>query len=144
MGQFAYGYAFSFLTALIVLFGDYLIKLAADADHPVLSRLVLGGVVLYGASALLWYAAVRHVTLAQAGVAFSMFSLLCLSAIGVLFFEERIYPREAAGLGLALVRKLVRDMNGSISHERDAKRAMTRFRVHLPLAKTDAAKSEGA
>ena len=47
------------------------------------------------------------------------------------------------GLGLALVRKLVHDMNGSISHERDAKRAMTRFRVHLPLAKTDAATSEG-
>lgn len=37
------------------------------------------------------------------------------------------------GLGLALVRKLVRDMNGSISHERDAKRGITRFRVHLPM-----------
>lgn len=42
------------------------------------------------------------------------------------------------GLGLALVRKLVHDMNGSISHERDPKRALTRFRVHLPLAKTGA------
>ncbi|WP_255573731.1 nitrogen regulation protein NR(II) [Erythrobacter sp. SCSIO 43205] len=48
------------------------------------------------------------------------------------------------GLGLALVRKLVHDMNGSISHERDAKKAMTRFRVHLPLAKVNASESEGA
>ena len=103
MGQFAYGYAFSFLTALIVLFGDYLIKLAADADHPVLSRLVLGGVVLYGASALLWYAAVRHVTLAQAGVAFSMFSLLALCALGVVFFGETIRTREALGIGCAML-----------------------------------------
>ncbi len=39
------------------------------------------------------------------------------------------------GLGLALVRKLVRDMNGSISHERDARRGLTHFRVHLPVAK---------
>ena len=39
------------------------------------------------------------------------------------------------GLGLALVRKLVRDMNGSISHERDARRELTNFRLHLPIAK---------
>lgn len=39
------------------------------------------------------------------------------------------------GLGLALVRKLVRDMNGSVSHERDAKRNLTHFRLHLPMAK---------
>lgn len=38
------------------------------------------------------------------------------------------------GLGLALVRKLVRDMNGRIGHERDEARGLTHFRVHLPLA----------
>ena len=43
------------------------------------------------------------------------------------------------GLGLALVRKLVRDMNGSISHERDMRAGLTHFRLHLPLAKTDQA-----
>jgi two-component system nitrogen regulation sensor histidine kinase GlnL len=37
------------------------------------------------------------------------------------------------GLGLALVQKLVRDMDGRISHERDG--AWTHFRVHLPVAK---------
>ena len=38
------------------------------------------------------------------------------------------------GLGLALVRKLMRDMDGSISHERDGPRGLTYFRLHLPLA----------
>ena len=38
------------------------------------------------------------------------------------------------GLGLALVRKLVRDMNGNISHERDARAGLTHFRLHLPQA----------
>lgn len=38
------------------------------------------------------------------------------------------------GLGLALVRKLVRDMNGRISHERDDAKGWTHFRLHLPLA----------
>ena len=43
------------------------------------------------------------------------------------------------GLGLALVQKLVRDMDGRISHERDdgydEVGGWTHFRVHLPMAK---------
>ncbi len=37
------------------------------------------------------------------------------------------------GLGLALVQKLVRDMDGRISHERDETGGWTHFRVHLPM-----------
>jgi len=39
------------------------------------------------------------------------------------------------GLGLALVNKLVRDMSGRISHERDEGAGLTHFRVHLPMAR---------
>ena len=39
------------------------------------------------------------------------------------------------GLGLSLVRKLVRDMNGNISHERDTRAGLTHFRLHLPQAR---------
>lgn len=38
------------------------------------------------------------------------------------------------GLGLSLVRKLVRDMNGNVSHERDNRAGLTHFRLHLPQA----------
>ncbi len=38
------------------------------------------------------------------------------------------------GLGLALVKKLVGDMDGRISHERDSAAGMTLFRTHLPIA----------
>ena len=38
------------------------------------------------------------------------------------------------GLGLALVQKLVRDMHGRVSHERDEKGGWTHFRIHLPIA----------
>ena len=51
-------------------------------------------------------------------------------------FEPFVSSKQSGqGLGLALVRKLVRDMNGSISHERDARKELTLFRLHLPLAK---------
>ncbi|WP_305096004.1 two-component system sensor histidine kinase NtrB [Croceibacterium aestuarii] len=39
------------------------------------------------------------------------------------------------GLGLALVRKLVRDMDGRITHERDEGAGLTHFRIHLPMAR---------
>ncbi|MGB7419271.1 MAG: ATP-binding protein [Erythrobacter sp.] len=38
------------------------------------------------------------------------------------------------GLGLALVRKLVRDMGGRVSHDRDHEACLTHFRLHLPRA----------
>jgi two-component system nitrogen regulation sensor histidine kinase GlnL len=38
------------------------------------------------------------------------------------------------GLGLSLVRKLVRDMNGNVSHDRDGRTGLTHFRLHLPQA----------
>jgi len=38
------------------------------------------------------------------------------------------------GLGLSLVRKLMRDMSGNVSHERDARAGLTHFRLQLPQA----------
>ena len=43
--------------------------------------------------------------------------------------------KNGQGLGLALVNKLVRDMDGRIGHERDGPGGWTHFRVHLPVAK---------
>lgn len=42
------------------------------------------------------------------------------------------------GLGLSLVRKLVRDMNGNVSHDRDPRAGLTHFRLHLPQAQAQA------
>ena len=43
--------------------------------------------------------------------------------------------KNGQGLGLALVNKLVRDMDGRIGHERDEAGGWTHFRVNLPVAK---------
>jgi two-component system nitrogen regulation sensor histidine kinase GlnL len=50
-------------------------------------------------------------------------------------FEPFVSSKKAGqGLGLALVRKLVRDMNGRITHDRDEIGGWTHFRLHLPVA----------
>lgn len=38
------------------------------------------------------------------------------------------------GLGLALVRKLLRELGGRIGHDRDERAGLTHFRINLPLA----------
>ena len=42
--------------------------------------------------------------------------------------------KNGQGLGLALVRKLVREMNGRVTHDRDDAQGLTHFRLHLPVA----------
>lgn len=51
-------------------------------------------------------------------------------------FEPFVTTKKSGqGLGLPLVRKLVRDMNGRITHDRDDEAGLTHFRIHLPLAR---------
>jgi two-component system, NtrC family, nitrogen regulation sensor histidine kinase GlnL len=53
--------------------------------------------------------------------------------------RERIFDpfvttkKSGQGLGLALVRKLVGEMNGRIGHERDEAGGWTHFRLHMPM-----------
>jgi len=50
-------------------------------------------------------------------------------------FEPFVTSKQSGqGLGLALVHKLVRDMNGRIGYERDEENGLTHFRLHLPIA----------
>lgn len=52
-------------------------------------------------------------------------------------FEPFVTTKKSGqGLGLALVRKLVRDMSGRITFERDEAGGWTHFRLHLPIANT--------
>ncbi|ANY20666.1 Nitrogen regulation protein NR(II) [Tsuneonella dongtanensis] len=51
-------------------------------------------------------------------------------------FEPFVSSKKSGqGLGLALVRRLVQDMDGRIAHERDERAGLTHFRIHLPVAK---------
>ena len=53
-------------------------------------------------------------------------------------FEPFVTSKKSGqGLGLALVRKLVRDMQGRIAHERNTRGGLTHFRLHLSLAEED-------
>lgn len=107
MQHLIFGIGFTCVTALIVIAGDYMIKLAAHGHQPMLSGLVMLGCALYAVSALFWFFAMQHVSLAQAGVVYSMLTLIALAAIGALYFDETLHAREYAGLACALISMLL-------------------------------------
>lgn len=96
-----YGLLFSLFTALVVILGDVAIKVAAD--RAALTSVHMGlGVVLYAASAVLWFFAMRYVSLGQASVAYSMLTLIALFVIGAIAFDEPVGAREVAVMVCAL------------------------------------------
>jgi len=103
MGSVAFGYGFALITAIVIIIADVFLKTAADRGYPVYHGLVLGGCLLYAVSALLWFGAMQHVGLAQAGIAYSMLTLLALAAISVVVFDEPLGFREVGGIGCALL-----------------------------------------
>ena len=103
MAQILFGLSFTLVTTLIVVGGDWILKIAANNGDSATSPLVLTGSALYAVSAIFWLFAMRHVSLAQAGVAYSMLTLLALCAIAVFWFEETLGLREVAGVGCALL-----------------------------------------
>lgn len=98
---FVYGLFFSLFTALVVILGDIAIKIAADRATLASAPMALG-MSLYATSAVLWFFAMRYVSLGQAAVAYSMLTLIALFLIGTWGFDEPVGTREIAGILCAL------------------------------------------
>lgn len=96
-----YGLLFSLFTALVVIVGDVAIKIAADRAALTSSHMAFG-MLLYAASAVLWFFAMRYISLGQAAVAYSMLTLIALFLIGAFYFDEPVGLRELAGIACAL------------------------------------------
>ena len=103
MGSVFFGYGFALITAIVIIAADMLLKIAADKGLPVYHHMVVAGCFLYVVSALMWFGAMQHVGLAQAGTAYAMLTLLALAAIGAVWLDEPLGLREAGGICCALL-----------------------------------------
>jgi len=88
----------------VTILGDYFLKLAALSPRGSgeAVRSFAFGASLYLVSAVAVVIAMRAMTLAAFGVWYSVLTILAMTAMSVLLFDERITPREILGIGFAL------------------------------------------
>lgn len=97
------GYSFALLTVALAIAGDYFIKLAADSGRQLFSLNFTIGAMFYLGSAAMWFGSLRQISLAQAGVAYAMLTLLAVCALGIFVFEERLHAKEVVAIGCAML-----------------------------------------
>ena len=88
--------------SVIGVLGDYFLKLASGREQPLRTSWFYLGFALYASTAFGWVFVMRHLKLATISVVYSVSMILLLTAIGVVFFQERLSPTEVAGLVMAV------------------------------------------
>lgn len=96
------GYGLCLGATLVVIAGDFILKNAVEKGHALHSPSVFLACGLYAVSAAGWFLALRHVSLAQTGVASAIFTLMALVAMGVFLFGEKLATREVLGIAMAV------------------------------------------
>ena len=95
-------YLFITYAAGTTVLGDYLLKLAADRDAGVADPRVIVAALIYASGAFGWLMAMKTIRLAEAGIAYSMITMLAAVAIGAWVFGETILSRDLLGIGFAV------------------------------------------
>jgi small multidrug resistance pump len=84
------------------IIGDYFLKRASGAEHPLFTRWFAVGLALYASTAFAWVYVMRHLKLATIGVIYSVCMILLLTGMGVFLFGESLNRYEVAGIVLAI------------------------------------------
>lgn len=92
--------------ALVTVLGDWLIKIASQQERTLANLWFVAGVVVYAACAFVWVYAMQHMKLATIAVVSSLGTIVLLTLLGSLFFDETLNRHEIAGLlfaGMAVI-----------------------------------------
>lgn len=82
--------------------GDFLLKLASSAEHPLKTRWFYLGFAVYASTALGWVFVMRHLKLGTIGVVYAVSMIVLLTVIGVVVFREPLSRYEFLGIAMAV------------------------------------------
>jgi small multidrug resistance pump len=92
----------TFAFSLLGVVGDYFLKVSSLSERPLRTAAFYIGFAVYGSTAFGWLFAMRHLKLATISTVYSVSIVLLLTALGVVFFNERLRATEVLGIALAL------------------------------------------
>lgn len=96
-------YGFATVAVVMAIVADYFIKVASERDASLITWSFALGALLYVFSTVGWLYAMKGMSLAQVGVAYSVVTILALVAMGHFLFGEHVGARDMVGVGFAIV-----------------------------------------
>jgi small multidrug resistance pump len=87
--------------SIVGVLGDYFLKLASEQEESLKSKWFYVGFALYATTAFGWVFVMKHLKLATISVVYSVSMIVLLTAIGVVFFKEKLNYYEIAGILMA-------------------------------------------
>jgi small multidrug resistance pump len=82
--------------------GDYFLKRASGEVHSFRSIWFCIGFVIYASTAFGWVFAMKHLKLATIGVVYSMSTIVLLTLVGAIAFDEKLRIQEIVGIAMAI------------------------------------------
>jgi drug/metabolite transporter (DMT)-like permease len=89
--------------SVVVLVGDYFIKLSGSKEVYLEPRLFAVGFVIESLTTVGWFYAMKHLKLAAVATYYAVLTVLLLAALGFFVFDERLNIYEVVGLGSAVL-----------------------------------------
>jgi drug/metabolite transporter (DMT)-like permease len=97
------GLSLAVFLSLVVVFGDYLIKIASLQSGFSGWYLLAIGAIVYALTAVGWFFVMRHAKLSTLGVIYGMTCIIALTLLSVFYFKETLNGFEIFGIILALI-----------------------------------------
>jgi drug/metabolite transporter (DMT)-like permease len=89
--------------AALATFGDYFLKLASLDTRALHSKWFVAGCCVYVLGAFGWVFVLRHLKLATIGVVYSLSTVLLLTVLGAVVFDESLNRYEVAGIAFGVL-----------------------------------------
>ena len=86
---------------LETLVADYMIKIAIG--HKQCQWLLAGAFIIWGVSVYGWYYILKYERVSITGIVFSVVSLIGITLMGIVLFDEKLTTSEWVGFTLALI-----------------------------------------
>jgi len=97
----------SIIVAIILSFigvvGNYFIKISGQQKSWMDIRLFIVGFLVYASTAFGWFFVMKHIKLSTLGVVYSVSTVLFLTLLSVLVFNEKINIYEIIGVMFAII-----------------------------------------
>jgi len=106
-------YGALFLLTLLTASGDSLLKMAGLNTKQTNYTHLLGGLVIYLLTGLVWFVIYKHIKFSVSGSVYGVMTVIVFTAIGLFYFHESLKIGEIVGIIMGIISIILLSRIGS-------------------------------